>query len=440
MRDQLFDALVAETASLAGEFTNAGKSLYLVGGIVRDTLLGRVRAELDIDFTTNAEPDEIESIVRRSSPTALWTQGKRFGTIGATFVGPNGPRAVEITTHRAEQYHDDSRKPEVRFSTDITLDLSRRDFTVNAMAFDLRDLRLLDPFGGEEDLSARVLRTPLSPEISFRDDPLRMLRAARFIAALALTADPPLTDAVISHRERMAIISAERIRGELGKLLTLEDPSDGLRFLSSTGLVSTFLPELSIGDLQRRTARVLAMEPTWERRFTALLFGAFASEAVARSRLRALKCSVDEETLVVKIHRLGSVELADAVEHDSAARRLVYRAGSELDLFLSLQRADAVARMGAGDHDAEAVRLVVDALRLKLKSLARMGELEELGPALNGEEVMDLLGLSPGREVGEALAMLLELRLDEGQLPRPEVERRLMEWFDRHLSRSEERL
>ncbi len=418
MREDLFDALLAETASLARQFANAGKSLYLVGGIVRDTLLGRVRAELDIDLTTDAVPDEVESIVRRSGPTALWTQGKRFGTIGATIIGPSGTRAVEITTHRAEQYHDDSRKPEVRFSTDITLDLSRRDFTVNAIAFDVHERRLLDPFGGERDLEARILRTPLSPEISFWDDPLRMLRAARFLAALNLTPDPTLTEAVIAHRDRMAIISAERIRGEMVKLLTLVDPSVGLRFLIDTNLISTFLPEIIDNNEDRTVARVLAMEPTWERRLTGLLFRLFPSEAAVRSRLRSLKCSVDEESLMTRVQRLGGTDLAGAAASDGAARRFVYAAGTELDLFLSLVHADATAGLATGDPAAGQTIDNLDHLRARLRSLAAIGELDELDPALNGEEVMNLLGLPSGREVGEALRMLRDLRLDEGRISR----------------------
>ena len=461
MRDERFDALLAETATLAREFAAAGKSLFLVGGIVRDTLIGRVRAELDIDLTTDALPDEIEVIVRRSGPTALWTQGRRFGTIGATIVGPNGPRAFEITTHRAEQYHDDSRKPDVRFSTDINLDLSRRDFTVNAVAFEVQERRLLDPFGGERDLADRILRTPLSAEISFSDDPLRMLRAARFLTALNLAPDPSVTDAVVALKDRMAIVSAERIRGELFKLLELDVPSVGLRFLLDTGLISTFLPELVGPNEARLVARVRAMEPVWPRRFGALLFGAFGSQAAMKSRLRQLKCSVDEESVMTRIQHLSEVDLEAVGQSDGATRRFVVTAGSELQLFLDLVKADALAGLAVlavpvaepatapltgdpvaepatgpltGEPDAHETIAILERLRFRLRLLAESGELEELGPALNGEDVMDLLGLAPGREVGEALDMLRELRLDNGRVSRADAEVRLMEWFDRRRS------
>jgi poly(A) polymerase len=430
VRDDLFDALLAETSGLAREFANSNRALYLVGGIVRDTLLGRVRADVDIDFTTDALPDEIESIVRRTGPTALWTQGKRFGTIGATIVGPNGPRAVEITTHRAEQYHDDSRKPEVRFSNDITLDLSRRDFTVNALAFDVHEHRLHDPFEGSRDLQLRILRTPLSPEISFRDDPLRMLRAARFLAGLHLVADPSLTDSVVAHRDRMAIISAERIRSEMEKLLTLPDPSAGLAFLFDTGLLFTFLPELAGVDPARTTARVIAMESTWERRFNALVFRAFRSEAEVRSRLRDLKCSVDEISLVLKILRLDLYDLEVVGASDRSTRRFVDAAGGECDLYLSLVAADADAGRSIADPTSNEVSGRLEQLRGRLRSLSETGELDDLGPALDGAQIMDLLGLPSGRQVGEALQMLRDLRLDEGRLSDSVVELHLMEWFD----------
>jgi poly(A) polymerase len=235
--------LLDETSELAALFQKAGFRLYLVGGVVRDALLGRLgpgaALDHDLDFTTDARPDDIEAVVAGWAD-ALWLQGKRFGTIGLLKDG----QRIEITTHRAEAYHPDSRKPDVKFADAIEADLSRRDFTVNAMALALPELQLIDPFDGISDLGAHRLRTPLSPEVSFTDDPLRMLRAGRFIAGYQLVPQPELVEAVTSLRHRLEIVSDERIRDELDKLMVTEDPSDGLWFLVNTGLAEEFLPEL----------------------------------------------------------------------------------------------------------------------------------------------------------------------------------------------------
>lgn len=433
MSSDRFDALVTETASLAIEFTKAEKRIYLVGGIVRDTLLGRVRAELDIDLTTDALPDEIEAIVKKCRPTALWTQGKRFGTIGATITGSTGPRAVEITTHRAEQYHDDSRKPEVRFSTDITLDLSRRDFTVNAMAFDLQTLELLDPFDGQQDLTNRVLRTPLSPEISFRDDPLRMLRASRFLAGLQLTADPDLLEAVVVHGHRMSIVSAERVRGELVKLLTLRDPSNGVRFLASTNLLQVIVPEMQNDSIDLAIRRIqLVDHDDWLLRLVALGWDAFATEKSVRTRLRALKCSTVEELWAGMLFRMKSVDLTKTAATDADARRFVKAAGDARKPFLALKRADVLALLEVADQSARQSADTLAALEARIAALAESENIEDLSPELDGDAVMSLLDLPPGRSVGDALAVLLEIRLNEGPLGREEETRRLRSWWQEH--------
>src|SRR6202022_2702541 len=198
---------------IAGRFAAAGWHLYLVGGVVRDAVVGRMDPDRDLDFTTDARPDDIERIVSGWAD-AVWTQGKRFGTIGLD----KGGRRMEITTHRAEAYHPDSRKPDVVFADAVEADLSRRDFTVNAMALSLPELRLVDPSDGVADLAAGRLRTPLAPEVSFSDDPLRMLRAARFVSGYRLTPDPDLVETVTRLRDRLEIVSDERIRQELDKL------------------------------------------------------------------------------------------------------------------------------------------------------------------------------------------------------------------------------
>ncbi|HEY7071113.1 MAG TPA: HDIG domain-containing metalloprotein, partial [Acidimicrobiales bacterium] len=231
--------ILDDVRPLAERFAASGHALYLVGGIVRDLVLGRVRPGADIDLTTDAVPDETRALLDGWAD-ALWTQGEAFGTIGAR----KGDTIFEITTHRAEAYREDSRKPHVVFATEVGQDLSRRDFTVNAMALRLPDIELIDPFDGVADLGAGVLRTPLSPEESFSDDPLRMLRAARFIAGYRLKPDDDLVAAVRALRDRLAIVSAERIRDELSKLLVVDDPSAGLWFLADTELADEFLPEL----------------------------------------------------------------------------------------------------------------------------------------------------------------------------------------------------
>ncbi len=238
-----FEPLREATAELAQRFAALGHRVYLVGGSVRDALLATNRESPplgDVDLTTDARPDEIEGVLRGWAD-AVWTQGERFGTIGAR----RGDQIYEITTHRAEAYVPDSRKPEVVFGDDLETDLSRRDFTINAMALQLPDMTLVDPFDGIADLAAGRLRTPLDPEVSFRDDPLRMLRAARFLAAYRLQPDPALVEAVRRGHERLGIVSAERIRDELDKLVMVaESPSIGLRFIVETGLAQEFLPEL----------------------------------------------------------------------------------------------------------------------------------------------------------------------------------------------------
>ncbi|MGH9268501.1 MAG: CCA tRNA nucleotidyltransferase, partial [Acidimicrobiales bacterium] len=238
--------VLEETAELAERFGAAGHTLYLVGGVVRDAIVGRLGPHHDLDFTTDAPPDDIERVVAPVAE-ALWAQGRRFGTIGLVWRG----RRCEITTHRAEAYRPDSRKPDVAFASAIEADLSRRDFTVNALALRLPGLELIDAHGGLDDLAAGRLRTPLSPDESFGDDPLRMLRAARFIAGYDLTPDPGLVAAVGRLRERLAIVPAERIRDELDKLVVVERPSRGLWFLVETGLAGEFLPELGALALEQ---------------------------------------------------------------------------------------------------------------------------------------------------------------------------------------------
>jgi len=446
------------TAPIAERFQAAGKRLYLVGGPVRDVIAGRPGGgepgpEADIDLTTNATPDEIESLVSDLAE-ASWSQGKRFGTIGLLRAG----RRFEITTHRAEAYAPDSRKPEVRFGDDIETDLSRRDFTVNAMALSLPELQLEDPFNGIGDIYARRLRTPLDPEVSFSDDPLRMLRAARFIAGYELEPDAALVTAVETMRSRLAIVSRERIRDELDKLLTLPVPTRGLWFIVSTGLADEFLPELPALALEQdpiqRHKDVLAhtiaviekASPDRTLRLAALfhdvgkpLTRSIAPSGVhfhhhdvvgakmARKRMQELRYPTD---LVEDVERLVALHLRFHTYKmgwtDSAVRRYAHDAGPLLDRLNELTRCDCTTRNQAKARDL-AARL--DELERRLAELREREELDSIRPQLDGVAVMKRLGIPPGRDVGAALEFLLQIRLDEGPLAEGEILRRLDAWW-----------
>jgi poly(A) polymerase len=454
--------LVEQTAELASRFAAADRRLYLVGGVVRDALLDRLHEDGDLDFTTDATPDETEQILSGWAP-AVWTQGKRFGTIGAHLperAGPEDqPTVVEITTHRAEAYHPDSRKPEVAFADAVEVDLSRRDFTVNAMALSLPDLRLIDPFDGAGDLAAGRLRTPLGPEDSFSDDPLRMLRAARFIAGYDLTPDPTLEAAVIRLRGRLEIVSDERIRAELDKLVVVERPGQGLWFLVRTGLAEEFLPELPALGLEQdpihRHKDVLAhtvavvekTSPDRILRLAALFhdvgkpktrsFGPrgvvtfhhheVVGARMTRDRMRALRYSTEDTeavTRLVELHlRFHTYQMGWT---DAAVRRYVRDAGPLLDRLNELTRSDCTTRNAA---KARALARRMDELQERIAQLSAREELAALRPDLDGRAVMNRLGIKPGPMVGKALAFLMELRLEEGPLGEEEAGRRLDAWW-----------
>ena len=445
--------LVAETAEVAARFAAAGRRLYLVGGVVRDLIVNRLADLADLDFATDARPDEIEALVSGWAD-AVWLQGKRFGTIGFR----RGGRVFEVTTFRAEAYVPDSRKPDVAFADDLEADLSRRDFTINAMALSLPDLSLVDPFGGVADLAAKRLRTPLDPSISFTDDPLRMLRAARFVAGYAMVPDQALTDAVATLHHRLSIVSAERIRDELDKLLVVPDPAPGLWFVSETGLAGEFLPELPGLALEQdpihRHKDVLAhtiavvgnTSPDRVLRLAALFHdvGKPKTRAIGpggvsfhhhevvgarmtRDRMHAMKYSSEDVELVstlVELHlRFHTYKMGWT---DRAVRRYVRDAGPLLDRLNELTRADCTTRNAA---KARALARRMDELEARIAELRAKEELDLLRPELDGREVMERLGLAPGPAVGRALAFLLDLRLDEGVLGPDEAGRRLDAWW-----------
>jgi poly(A) polymerase len=421
---------------------------------VRDALFPGVDSKgSDFDLTTDARPDEIDGLVRGWADD-IWTQGARFGTIGCR----KGSRVYEITTHRAEAYVPDSRKPEVTFGDDITVDLSRRDFTINALALRLPDMELIDPFDGLGDLAAGRLRTPLDPEVSFGDDPLRMLRAARFAARFSLKPDPALTEAVQRMHGRLAIVSAERIRDELDKMIMVDVPSRALWFVVRNGLADEFLPELPAMALEQdpihrhkdvlahtlavvdktskdRLLRLAALfHDVGKPRTRAITDGGVSfhhhevvGARMTRVRMEALRYpSSDVDTVVrlVELHlRFHTYRLGWT---DKAVRRYVRDAGPLLDTLNELTRCDCTTRNAA---KARALARRMDELEGRIAELRAQEELDAMRPDLDGNQIMQILGLPPGRAVGEARDFLMDLRIDEGPLGEEEAARRLRAWW-----------
>ncbi len=435
---------------IARRLVDAGHECYLVGGSVRDALLDR--PHLDVDLTTDARPDVLEAVLRGLADH-VWLTGARFGTVSAELDGVR----VEVTTYRAEVYRPESRKPEVAYADDVETDLSRRDFTVNAMALRLPDPVLVDPFGGAVDLAARRLRTPRSADESFLDDPLRMLRAARFVAQFDLVPDDDVVGAMERLRHRLEIVSAERIRDELNKLLLATDPSAGLWLLARTGVADEFLPELNAMRLEQdplhthkdvlaHTIAVIAnTRPELNVRLAALFHDvgkpktrSFAGGGVSfhhhevvgarmtEERLRALKYSAEmiaDVTKLVYLHlRIHTYAMGWT---DKAVRRYVRDAGPLLDQLNHLQRCDCTTR---NQNKARALGRRMDELETRIAELREREELDAIRPALDGRQVMAFLGVAPGRVVGEALEFLLDLRLDEGPMDEAEAYVHLGAW------------
>ena len=465
-----FAPVLAELAPLAERFESGGHRLYIVGGTVRDLLLDVGRDGSDLDLTTDARPPDVKRCLDGWAD-AIWTQGERFGTIGAKF----GERTVEITTFRAESYTDDSRKPHVVYADEIETDLGRRDFTVNAMALELTGgatPTLVDPHGGAVDLMQHVLRTPLGPEISFSDDPLRMLRAARFVARYDLDPTDELVAAVRSMSDRLEIVSAERIRDEFDKLMTADHPAAGLWFLHDHGLADQFLPELPAMRLEHDpihrhkdvlTHTIAVVEnvrppheqppdrPPFDFRIVRLaaLFHDIGKprtrgylegkgttfhhhDAVGarmtKQRMTALRYSNDDVaavTQLVALHlRFHTYRLGWS---DSAVRRYVRDAGDLLHELNVLTRSDCTTR---NERKARQLAKRMDDLEERIAALAEAEELAAIRPELDGKQVMDLLGVAPGPVIGEALRFLLDIRLDEGPIGEAEAERRLRAWWN----------
>ena len=440
-------------AEAVGErFDAAGHQLFLVGGSVRDLVLGREQPDADLDFCTDAAPHETTRILRGWADRQ-YLVGVKFGTVGAL----KGDRKLEITTFREDVYTAEHRKPAVTFAKDIETDLSRRDFTINAMAVRLPGGAFVDPFGGVRHLATKMLDTPLAPEESFGDDPLRMVRAARFVAQLDVVPSPRVVEAMTQMRERMEIVSAERIADELVKLVTAPWPGKGLQLLVDTGLSDGFLPELSAlqleqdpvhqhKDVLRHTYAVVEnCEPIPTLRLAALLhdIGKPKTRAItpdgvqfhhhevvgarmARARLRELRypnAVIDDVSKLVELH-LRFHGYGDGWS-DSAVRRYVRDAGPLLDQLNQLTRADCTTR---NERKAQRFAELQDDLEERIARLAEQENLDAMRPPLDGKQVMDRLGLAPGPQVGEALAYLMEIRMERGPVDEDEAYALLETW------------
>ena len=416
IREGAFDDLRDAVVPVSERFAAAGHRLYLVGGLVRDSLMG-LAPTTDHDLTTDATPDQVRRLVEGVAD-AVWLQGERFGTVGIRV----GDLIMEITTHRAESYVGDSRKPVVRFSTDLHEDLGRRDFTVNAMAVDVVDGKLHDPFDGRADLAAGILRTPLSPEESFGDDPLRMLRAARFHAGYDLAPVDGIVEAARSLADRIGIVSGERIRGELFRLLEVVDPTLGFSFLEDVDLAWRVLPELARLDGDARSSALARVAATAADPVLRLAVIAWSTGGLAESTVALRLSGADAGRIAGLVDGADRIRIGGAAGRswsDESVRRLAAASGPILDRVVDFAGSVGVP---AGD------------LPVALGRLRAAGELDDLGPALGGDEVMALLGLEAGREVGEALGWLAELRLGEGRMDPGDVAERLLDWWSTRAS------
>ena len=452
-------------SSLAQSFAAKGFRLALVGGPVRDALLGRLGN--DLDFTTDAKPEESKKILQ-SWAEHVWDTGIEFGTI----AGKRGDTTVEVTTYRSESYDPESRKPDVIYGNDIAGDLSRRDFTVNAMALELttKSPEFIDPHNGLADLAEKVLRTPTKPEHSFSDDPLRMMRAARFASQLGFDIEPNALQAIKDMAGRISIISAERIRDELTKLLMSDRPRIGITLLVETGLAEIILPEipklkLEIDehhhhkDVYEHSITVLEQAINQEERLggrnliirlAALLHDIgkpktrtlipgggvsfhhheIVGARLAKARLKALR--FDNQT-IEQVENLVALHLrfhgyGDGEWTDSAVRRYVRDAGDLLVHLHVLTRADCTTR---NIKKADRLSKIYDGLEERIEKLMQEEELSKIRPDLDGAQVMELLGVKPSAAVGKALDYLLELRLENGPLGQERATRELLDWWSK---------
>lgn len=452
---------------LASRFDKAGHRLYLVGGSVRDAMLGGIGH--DLDFTTSASPGETHAILSDFTPST-WDIGRDFGTIGAMKREGDKEWQIEVTTFRADAYEPGSRKPVVAFGERIEEDLVRRDFTVNAMAVDVVAGEFVDPWGGLHDLADGVLRTPAPAEVSFSDDPLRMLRAARFASRLGFRVAPEVQDAMRDMAERITIVSAERIQSEFTELLLTDSPREGLDLLVRTGVAEHFLPELPALRLERdehmrhkdvyaHSLTVLEQaidlekarghEPDIVSRLAALLHDVgkpatrrfegskvtfhhhdVVGAKLVSKRLKALKYST---AIVKSVAKLVELHLrfhgyGEATWSDSAVRRYVRDAGDELERLHILTRADCTTR---NRNKATRLRRNYEELEWRIDELAAQEEIKAIRPDLDGSQIMEILGIAPGPQVGKAYKFLLDHRMEHGPATQEEAKAILLDWWSK---------
>ncbi|MDO4646858.1 MAG: CCA tRNA nucleotidyltransferase [Propionibacteriaceae bacterium] len=452
---------------LAARFDKAGHRLYLVGGSVRDAMLGGIGH--DLDFTTSASPGETHAILSDFTPST-WDIGRDFGTIGAMKREGDKEWQIEITTFRADAYEPGSRKPVVAFGERIEEDLVRRDFTVNAMAVDVVAGEFVDPWGGLHDLADGVLRTPAPAEVSFSDDPLRMLRAARFASRLGFRVAPEVQDAMRDMAERITIVSAERVQGEFTGLLLTDSPREGLDLLVRTGVAEHFVPELPALRLERdehmrhkdvyaHSLTVLEQaidlekarghEPDIVSRLAALLHDVgkpatrrfegskvtfhhhdVVGAKLVSKRLKALKYST---AIVKSVAKLVELHLrfhgyGEATWSDSAVRRYVRDAGDELERLHILTRADCTTR---NRNKATRLRRNYEELEWRIDELAAQEEIKAIRPDLDGSQIMEILGIAPGPQVGKAYKFLLNHRMEHGPATQEEAKAILLDWWSK---------
>jgi poly(A) polymerase len=451
--------------NLGNRFQEAGYELSLVGGPVRDAFLGRLGQAPDLDFTTNARPEQILALLEGFAETT-WDVGIRFGTVGARISG----QECEITTYRSEHYDPDSRKPEVNFGESLLGDLGRRDFTINAMALRLPELTLVDEFNGIQDLAAGIIRTPHSPQMSFTDDPLRMMRAARFAGQLDFSVDGPTLQAMVEMHERITIVSIERCQVEFMKIVMSDHPRLGLKLLVDSGIAEYVFPELpgmrlttdehlQHKDVYEHSLTVLdqaiKLETTHEpvsgpdpvlrlsalfhdigkprtRKFDEGKVSFHHHEVVGarmtRKRMKAMRFSndmIDDVSKLVELHlRFHGYGSGDWT--DSAVRRYVRDAGPLLVRLHKLTRADCTTR---NQRRAAALQKTYDMLEERISALLEQEELDSLRPDLDGAAIMRLLDIPAGPQVGEAYRFLMELRLDRGPIGEEEATQALLAWW-----------
>lgn len=459
-----FSALPKEILELGRVFDQAGEEIALVGGPVRDAFLG-VPAH-DFDFATSARPERCEELLERWG-TAVWDVGKEFGTIGAR----KGSISVEVTTYRSDSYQIGSRKPEVSFGDSLEGDLTRRDFTVNAMAMRLPQMVLVDPHHGLDDLADSRLRTPVTAEQSFDDDPLRIMRAARFAAQLGIDVDLDVMEAMETMAQRLEIVSAERIRAELERLIISPYPRRGIELMVHTGVADIVLPEVAElvstvdehkrhKDVYEHTLTVLeqamALEtgpegpvpaPDFVLRFAALMHDVgkpqtrrfeggtvsfhhheIVGAKLTRKRMRALafdKATTQKVATLVGLH-LRFHGYGESRWTDSAVRRYVADAGDLLERLHRLTRADCTTR---NRRKALMLSSAYDDLEARIAALRQQEELDAIRPDLDGDEIMQILDLRPSRAVRMARDYLLELRMDKGPLGKDAAREALLHWW-----------